>query len=591
MADVTEIKPEILSQLKEQLNAQYVHFLPPLLEAKKPEDKVIKQTSRALSAFVLSKRFEVTEAEAGKLVIDDCGDNGIDAFYYSESDSKLYLLQSKLTKKQVKLDEVLKFTQGVGLLIEKEFSTFNQNFKALENQFETWLDECREIILILAYTGGGITGTAKTTLNAELSRLQREDERVQGAYEEFTGEDVEKYLTSTFAPQNIKETIQIYNYSKLSDSGKSCLGLMKLSDLVALYDEYGNALYDKNIRFFIGSGKKGVNSAIKKTLVEEPEKFVLLNNGVTAVSETVEPGSKVRDEEARNIRVTGLSVVNGAQTISSAKQYFDNLEEGQTCDAMVTFTLIESGEDEELHKQVTRARNLQNPVELSDFVALDDTQERLRVAIKLQGFEYHYRPQPNLPGAITIDVVAKALACLDDNIAYTAQLKSSSRPFEDIGSDEYQVIFPTDISAVTVINSYHFFIATKELLLNAEKASNSPEKLVYRHSLYPMSYLVLKYFSSKIIGTEILEKADIQTMISSPFDEMRQSLFDSFPSNETSHAFFKRSPDVERLIENTIVRYCGLASEEGYTSQRNYTNRSRLTKYLLDRLKQKGQNA
>ena len=40
-------------------------------------------------------------------------------------------------------------------------------------------------------------------------------------------------------------------------------------------------------------------------------------------------------------------------------------------------TIINTGNDA-FHKQVTKARNLQNPVDLQTAAALDDTQERLR---------------------------------------------------------------------------------------------------------------------------------------------------------------------------------------------------------------------
>lgn len=279
--------------------------------------------------------------------------------------------------------------------------------------------------------------------------------------------------------------------------------------------------------------------------------------------------------------------MNGAQTISSSAQYLDSDELRDRCHAMVTVTLIDSGSRKGLHKKITRARNLQNPVELSDFVALDDTQERLRREIKLQGFEYHYRPQQYREGAITIDVVAKALACLSDNTSYPAQLKVSSRPFENVESDAYKAIFPVEISTVTVVNAYHFFIKIKQLLLNAEKSSRSPEKLVYRHCLYSLMFITLKVFSNKIISNKILDSESINTMLSQPFDEIRQAIFDTFPNGEKPYAYFKKQWNVNAFIKASIVEYCGLSNNDTYKAVLNQPDDEKQVSYLLGQLKKK----
>lgn len=594
MSNGSAIKPEILEQLKEQLKTDYVPYLPPLLGNQRPDKNEIKQVSRAFSAFVLSKKFNLSEKEACKFVVDDYDDNGIDALYFNESNSTLYLLQSKLKSDEaLKQDEVLKFTQGVSLLLQKDFASFNENFQNIRGVLEAALDQCEHIVLALAYTGTGMTQSASATMQREVKKLQRSDygdERLELDVQKFVGRHAEKYLTEVFAQERVSETIELCHYAKLREAGDIVLGAMKVADLVALHQKYGNALYDKNIRYFLGEGKKGVNVAIKNTLLSEPEKFIYLNNGITAVGEQVNPKSVVsNDSPARYIEVNGLSVVNGAQTIASAAQCLDE-ENLTSCDAMVTVTLIEAGDGADLHKQITRARNLQNPVELSDFVALDDTQERLRREIKLQGYEYYYRPQQGIDEAITIDVVAKALACLHDNISFPAQLKNSSRPFEDIDSDQYKFIFPHDISAVTVINTYHLFSKIKSLLFNAEKSTGSPEKLIYRHCLYPLAYIVLSYFSSRV-STLILEPTLINKMMSKPFDEIRQALVDSFPGYETPYAYFKRSSDVERLIQKSIAKYCDLKDEKAYQTLRSGRDEDRLNSYLLSQLKKKGKNA
>lgn len=47
---------------------------------------------------------------------------------------------------------------------------------------------------------------------------------------------------------------------------KVVFGIAKLTDLIALHTTHDRKLYEKNIRYFIGAGRRGVNRAIKDTL-------------------------------------------------------------------------------------------------------------------------------------------------------------------------------------------------------------------------------------------------------------------------------------------------------------------------------------
>src|SRR3954447_15102316 len=75
------------------------------------------------------------------------------------------------------------------------------------------------------------------------------------------------------------------------------------------YDRHKNALFSANLRDFLGTRKVAgnVNNRIRKTAEDEPGMFFVLNNGITLVTKKADP----RDAE---LRIYGVSVVNGAQT-------------------------------------------------------------------------------------------------------------------------------------------------------------------------------------------------------------------------------------------------------------------------------------
>ncbi len=561
------LQPQFLAPLKELLQQRFVPHLPPLLGQDGQEDKPKKQISRAFSAFVLQQKFDLDVVTATKAVVDDCEDHGLDAIYYHEADQTLYLVQSKMkVDAQFTLGEAQAFIEGIKLLLNKQFNRFNQNVQNLQAQIETALDECEHIQLLIAYTGSGITMQAQNYLQPAIQELIDEgEEQIEPGYQEFTATDVEQALRSEHAVDTVNERVAVYKFRVQEQPRKVVFGIAKLTDLIALHTTHDRKLYEKNIRYFIGSGRRGVNKAIKDTLLHEPENFIYLNNGITLDSNAVKPKGNIRGHTgSKHIAVDGLSVVNGAQTIASAAQFMRENLDADISQAQVMETIINTGNDA-FHKQVTKARNLQNPVDLANFAALDDTQERLRQEMKMFGVEYLYRPQQSAAAgirSITIETLAKALACMQADVRVPYQLKAEPSRFINQESVEYQAIFNPDLQGVMAINAVNIYLAIQALCTAAERSSPSPEKLVYRHFTYCITTLLMAQFKNTITAVEITEQEAFERLISRAFDELRQKFSDSFRTlvfGSAPHAYFKRLSDTARLMQTVWVSHLNLA--------------------------------
>ncbi|XIX44452.1 AIPR family protein [Escherichia coli] len=521
----------------------------------------------AFSAFVLQQKFDLDVVTATKAVVDDYEDHGLDAIYYHEADQTLYLVQSKMkVDAQFTLGEAQAFIEGIKLLLNKQFNRFNQNVQNLQAQIETALDECEHIQLLIAYTGSGITMQAQNYLQPAIQELIDEgEEQIEPGYQEFTATDVEQALRSEHAVDTVNERVAIYKFRVQEQPRKVVFGIAKLTDLIALHTTYDRKLYEKNIRYFIGSGRRGVNKAIKDTLLHEPENFIYLNNGITLDGNAVKPKGNIRGHTgSKHVAVDGLSVVNGAQTIASAAQFMRENLDADISQAQVMVTIINTGNDA-FHKQVTKARNLQNPVDLANFAALDDTQERLRQEMKMFGVEYLYRPQQSAAAgirSITIETLAKALACMQADVRVPYQLKAEPSRFINQESVEYQAIFNPDLQGVMVINAVNIYLAIQALCTAAERSSPSPEKLVYRHFTYCITTLLMAQFKNTITAVEITEQEAFERLISRAFDELRQKFSDSFRTlafGSAPHAYFKRLSDTARLMQTVWVSHLNLA--------------------------------
>lgn len=568
------LQAALMPVLKALLKERFVPHLPPLLGNGAPGDQENKQISRAFSAFALQKRFDLDTLTAAKAVVDDYNDKGIDAIYYNEDEKALYLVQSKLkATEQFQLGDAQAFLSGIELLINKDFGQFNLNVQNIQQQIENALDECDQIKLLIAYSGGGISIQASNEIQQKIKTLI-EDGEEQLVLEPifFRPEDIEEALRAEKATRPINEKIRVHKFRTSNQPRYSVFGLVKVADLVTLHVRHRRALYEKNIRYFIGAGRRGVNSAIRDTLLNAPENFMYLNNGITLVGTHVEAKSNVRgSKQTKNIDVLGLSVVNGAQTISTAAEFSEQYPDVDISSAQVMVTIINTGTDD-FHKQVTKARNLQNPVDLSNFAALDENQERLRQEIALFGFDYQYRPQrqsSNGIPSITIDSLAKALACLHQDIRYPARLKSEPSQFTNFESEAYLSLFNADLSGLKAINTHLVFGVIHELVTQAERGSPSPERLVYRHCGYAIASILMKQLRSKIEDPDLLLAADVRQWLSVPFDEVRQKFADQYPAvamGSAHHAFFKRIPDTAKLINKVWVAQQSLQQDAAVTA-------------------------
>lgn len=82
--------------------------------------------------------------------------------------------------------------------------------------------------------------------------------------------------------------------------------------LLNIYGEFGARLLERNVRSFL-QAKGAVNSGIRKTLREEPHRFLAYNNGLTATAESV----RLTPDGKAIACISDLQIVNGGQTTAS----------------------------------------------------------------------------------------------------------------------------------------------------------------------------------------------------------------------------------------------------------------------------------
>jgi len=592
------LEPQYMAILKKVLAERFVPFLPPLLGAAKPEDQAAKQLSRAFSAFTLHKLLDITPQAAAASVVDDFNDKGIDAIHYHTPTETLYLLQTKLKEsEQFKQEDALPFCEGIRLLLKQDFTAFNGNFQNRKTDIESALDACSHIKLVVPYTGDGVSKTASDALQALLDDEDLDEERLVKQVEYYTPAEITRDLLAEQAYQPVHTDIALQKHAKVENPRTTYYGVARLADLVQLHQTHGKALYERNIRYFLGSNKSEVNKAIQTTLHDAPADFFYLNNGVTAVCDLIEP--KATKNGAKKFKVRGLSIINGAQTVASAAEFVRQHPGKSIDDAKVMLTLIKAPADGSFGKRVTKARNHQNPVQTANFASLDENQERLRQEIAHLGFAYHYRPEATATGpqAISLDEALRVLASRQDDPRYAVWLKSEPARLANPESAEYQTLFPAALTGVALVNAVLCHRAIRTLVVDYEQkaAARSQEKLIYRHAIHVITAVMMKRLRQRIGAASVIDAATIPGLISQPLDQLRQQTFDLGRQRllgEGPLAYFRNQGNVAAFLADLMETHFALTADLALPSLRNIHTaadaypRKRLIDYLSSRAPQ-----
>lgn len=548
---MTALSDDFMVMLKKELTSHYLPQLPPLLQNSRPADEQKnKQIARAFSAFVLRHHFDVAPRTAALAVIDDFNDNGIDAIYYHQASETLYLVQSKLKQaEEFAQSDAQSFCTGCRLLFSQNFDSFNEHFQTRRIEIENALGACSNIRLLIAYCGTGISAHAKTTLAQLIGDDSHDEVRLTAPIEYFTPSETTTALRGLHAYSPVNTDIHLTNYGKVEEPRKTYFGLVHMQDLVDLHRDHGKALYEQNIRYFLGSNKSDVNRSIQKTLREAPADFFYLNNGVTALCDIIDPKDGTR--KRRKFKLRGLSVINGAQTVASAAELMQSANPPDISKAKVLLTLIQSKTAGDFSPKVTRARNHQNPVSTANFASLDPQQERLRQELACFGISYHYRPEAAaIPSdtSILLSEAIMALAYLEPDPRYTVWLKASPATINDAASAHYQAIFTDSLRGVHLVNAVLYSRHIHRLLKVADAASYGVERLVYRHGLHAIGFVLLKRLRSRIDIAQPIDTTQIGRLLSHPFDTLRQQAADLFQNSVTGCGPLAHFKSQERTI-------------------------------------------
>lgn len=517
--------------------------------------------SRALAAYSLTIIAVASIDDAANSVVDGFDDNGIDAIYFDPLSKNLWLVQSKFIESGIGgIDngDVEKYTKGVKNLIDTKFSRFNAKVKKRQQEIlDALQDATVKIQVLFAYTGKKLSTHNEASINDLIDELNDNSDLVK--FNDFNIDKAHKGLVVGLNSEPINENVIISNWGYIDEPYKSYYGQINGAALGELWLKYGRRLFIENIRSFLGTSE--VNDEIITTIKTEPANFIYFNNGITILCESIKKkpisGS---DKSLGAFECQGMSIVNGAQTLGS----IGSLSEITTIDlsnikVFVKFISLE-GSPEGFGHRITIATNTQNKVDKKDFVSLNAEQERIKVDLKLEGIDYHFKRSDEkiLPDETNylLEEVAFSLASLWDDVTLTTTVKKASgKLWEDVQNRPYIDLFNNSISALKIIKAVKIYRFVTNKMKQLSYDADGRQRSIYLYGNTFVSHILFQripkqYLADSSIGFDNYFNTELETKTDECLVELENLIETNYPEAMIGFIFrnYTKCRDLKALM-------------------------------------------
>lgn len=531
-----------LNRIKNLLDKQVLDHIDEneiLLDKPKLSQEELETTkySQAFILYALKHLTGESYLDLKNFLTDGFTDNGIDGVFYSSSKNELIICQSKWIKKGVggvDKGEILKFLKGIDDLIKLDFSDFNNKLKKHAKLIEETLFTANvQIKIVLAYSGDNLSKENRKLISDNIDDYNDTEEVI--FFQEYNLKDAYNYLKDSVDGEPINADIDLFDWGHTNDPYKSYYGTISCGKIAELLEESNRRIYSKNIRSFIGL--TGINNEIVKTLINEPEKFFYLNNGIILLCKSIAKSPyNSGKREVGKFQLNDLTIVNGAQT-AGAIQFAFKKQSDKVNNAKVFIKII-SLEDtpKNFDKNITIASNTQNKIEKRDFVSLDSQQKRITHDFFLAGIKYHTkRDDKDLKRDkenYYFEEATVSLACFQDDVDFSTYAKREiGKLWEDAA---YNKLFNDKLNIQVLTNLIDIYRQIETRI----KTLDVLQKLVCSHGVYLITHLMLTKIGQKSLlnpGFDITNY--LKNELDKDFSRITKALMNSYQINFSNNKY------------------------------------------------------
>lgn len=483
-------------------------------------DQSLVLKTRGLAAFALQSLVaDIDENTAASHVTDGGGDNGIDALYVDHRDKRIYVVQSKWHDEGtggISVGDMHKTIQGLRDLTEEKFDRFNEKFKPFLGDVESVLSHPDvTFCLVVAITGlTELASPVQDLVDDALAEMNEISEmltfRVLGLPE------LHQILREGGAAPRIDLELTLEGWGSVLEPYAAFYGVIDGATVASWYIAHGGRLFDDNLRKALGT--TAVNSQLATTIEDSPENFWYFNNGITVLCGSVKKTAKGgASRVSGEFVVEGVSIVNGAQTVSSlAEKYKADRTALEAVRVWIRLISLE-GCPSEFATDVTRATNTQNAVEGRDFLSLDPNQQRIQDDIQLSlGKRYVFKrgePAPEALDGCSVADALVALACAKSDSSFAVVAKSNVGRLEDRNGRYYPQLFRDATTAFEVWQSVQVHRAIEQRLGVVRSSSQGKKKAVATQGNRMVAHAVFQKISEDYSLTSQISGEDFSLLL------------------------------------------------------------------------------
>ncbi len=457
--------------------------------------------------------------------IDGGNDKGIDVFHVDPDREVVFICQNKFSSefKQKGKEPHVNALLGALTWLDDPESLANEGRAELANAAQEYSDALKKgyaIEIAYIHAGERNPNVAKQirVLNENKSHIEANRHFRYLSEDEIYSVDEE---ANNLALRITKETLAISQGALISQEQAhyaARVGVIPASELKRLYEKYGDRLFDRNVRLYLGARKGSVNSGMHATLhdADEHSNFWAYNNGITIICSDFE-------HEGNELQIRNFSIINGCQTTVTISRSAADLEEVFVL-AKIIRIRPENVDD------VIRFNNSQNPMKSWDIASQHPVHRRLKSELDELAKPYLYKtrrgdkPKGSLSryksGSVTRQIESDRLAQYRAAFLGRPALawKNKSEIFDPTTHDQ---IYPKDLTVEEALFAWIAGEACSEINTQslAKAEAGGSEHVILRNGGAYFTVAALARVFNKRNGSTALAGAKADRITSSAFKE------------------------------------------------------------------------
>lgn len=330
------------------------------------------------------------ETLADENLTDNADDHGIDFLRFDEEVGTLYLAQgfhTEKVKQNAPATKAASLNASCAWLVKGEIQRFHPDMHSIVEEARNALlsGDVQKIVLLYVHNCGESVEvqreleTSKSTMVSLLDGIPVEVVAVQ-----LGNESLERLFQNQAANLIVTDTIECpfpIKFIETTDSWKAAVLTVSGQWLRELYLRYSGDLFSANYRGYLGNSRQTINDGIKATAERTPKNFWAFNNGITLLT------THINDENPNKVILSGMSIINGAQTTGSLGAIPTSIDLSETC---ILTRVIECA-DQDTINSIVKYNNTQNRITAWDSFSNDPIQIQLRDEFRVLGHDYNIK--------------------------------------------------------------------------------------------------------------------------------------------------------------------------------------------------------